>query len=78
MASKMLLGAHGRQEEMHPLEYCMLASGVNFTNLDYQDSEFKLIQEYVNNTNMEKKEKKVMRILKLNKESDNLKFKSDI
>ena len=78
MASKILLGAHGKKEEIHPLEYCLMSSGVEISALDSEDSEYKLIEEYVNNTNVENKNRQIQRILRINKESDNAKFKSDM
>ena len=53
MASKILLGAHDRKEEIHPLEYCILATGTEMINLEPSDSEFKVIEEYVKNTFIE-------------------------
>lgn len=47
MASKILLGAYGKADSVHPLEYCLKASGVSIQNLDSKSEEFKLIKEYI-------------------------------
>lgn len=55
MASKILLAAYYRAEKIHPLEYCMKAAGVQIGKIEKDSEEFKLLNEYVMNSNNERK-----------------------
>jgi hypothetical protein len=48
MASKILLGAFYQAENIHPLEYCTRAAGIQIEvlNKERDQSEYKLIEEY--------------------------------
>jgi len=78
MASKILLGAHGKKEEYNPLEYCLLATGTEMVYLKPEEPEFKLISQYVANTTTNHRGPKIVRIVKVAREQDSKKFKSDI
>ncbi len=53
MASKILLGALSKKEEMNPLEYCLLASGASLKHLSPKSEEFLTIKNYALNTTVE-------------------------
>jgi len=53
MASKILLGAHFRFYEQHPLDYCYNSLNIRTIRLDKQHPEFKLINMYIGNTKVD-------------------------
>ncbi len=50
MASKILLGAQYKSDQINPLEYCINATGVKFEVLKQDHPEYAFIEEYVVNT----------------------------
>lgn len=40
MASKILLGAYFKADQIHPMEYCLKAAGVHFEVLPHKSAEF--------------------------------------
>jgi hypothetical protein len=77
MASKILLGAQFRSNEINPIEYCLQASGVKASALDSKSFECKLIEEYAYNTQSDQKAKRhVASIFSLDK--DNHEFTEDM
>ncbi|CDW79015.1 nad(+) adp-ribosyltransferase-3 [Stylonychia lemnae] len=79
-ASKMLLGAHFKQDQINPLEYCLRASGIRFEYLDIQkdQGEYKLIHQYGTNTYLEQNKKQIKSIIRLTKYDEQKKFRSDL
>lgn len=70
MASKILMGALFRTEEVHPMEYCIKAAGVDMQILKAHSPEFQLLNEYVQNTYLDQGKKHVRNIIRLEKEAE--------
>ena len=70
MASKILLGAFYKADQIHPLEYCLKAAGVEIEIIPHRSDEFNLLHEYAANTYIDQQRKSIKNIFRLNKHSE--------